>query len=131
MVLTTPLTSPPGDVNNSTHIIQPSDSLMCAVCVGCRLGFLLFVVVVFLSCSKLRITRMTVWKMKCKKKRHFEVTVCSLFCVQDLLQEVKHLKKKVEELEGEKGQYERKLRGTKVFDERTHTARDPTAVCVR
>lgn len=59
------------------------------------------------------------------------MTVRSLFCVQDLLQEVKHLKKKVEELEGEKGQYERKLRGTKVFDERTHTAHDPTAVCVR
>ncbi|XP_075898661.1 liprin-beta-2b isoform X4 [Nelusetta ayraudi] len=33
--------------------------------------------------------------------------------VHDLLQEVKQLKKKVEELEGEKGQYERKLRGTK------------------
>ncbi|XP_068168093.1 liprin-beta-2b isoform X5 [Antennarius striatus] len=32
---------------------------------------------------------------------------------EDLLQEVKQLKKKVEELEGEKGQYERKLRGTK------------------
>ncbi|CAJ1057580.1 liprin-beta-2b isoform X8 [Xyrichtys novacula] len=31
----------------------------------------------------------------------------------DLLQEVKQLKSKVEELEGEKGQYERKLRGTK------------------
>ncbi|KAM3609124.1 uncharacterized protein V6R79_009969 [Siganus canaliculatus] len=33
--------------------------------------------------------------------------------VHDLLQEVKWLKGKVEELEGEKGQYERKLRGTK------------------
>ncbi|XP_035520462.1 liprin-beta-2b isoform X1 [Morone saxatilis] len=33
--------------------------------------------------------------------------------VHDLLQEVKHLKSRVEELEGEKGQYERKLRGTK------------------
>uniref|UniRef100_A0A674NTQ3 PPFIA binding protein 2 n=1 Tax=Takifugu rubripes TaxID=31033 RepID=A0A674NTQ3_TAKRU len=33
---------------------------------------------------------------------------------EDLLQEVKQLKQKVEELEGEKGQYERKLRGTKV-----------------
>ncbi|XP_074534670.1 liprin-beta-2b [Halichoeres trimaculatus] len=33
--------------------------------------------------------------------------------VHDLLQEVKLLKSKVEELEGEKGQYERKLRGTK------------------
>ncbi|XP_044050797.1 liprin-beta-2b isoform X2 [Siniperca chuatsi] len=33
--------------------------------------------------------------------------------VHDLLQEVKQLKSKVEELEGEKGQYERKLRGTK------------------
>uniref|UniRef100_A0A8C4NV71 SAM domain-containing protein n=1 Tax=Dicentrarchus labrax TaxID=13489 RepID=A0A8C4NV71_DICLA len=32
---------------------------------------------------------------------------------QDLLQEVKHLKSRVDELEGEKGQYERKLRGTK------------------
>ncbi|XP_068595077.1 liprin-beta-2b [Brachionichthys hirsutus] len=32
----------------------------------------------------------------------------------DLLQEVKQLKKKVEALEGEKGQYERKLRGTKL-----------------
>uniref|UniRef100_A0A674NYP8 PPFIA binding protein 2 n=1 Tax=Takifugu rubripes TaxID=31033 RepID=A0A674NYP8_TAKRU len=32
---------------------------------------------------------------------------------EDLLQEVKQLKQKVEELEGEKGQYERKLRGTK------------------
>ncbi|XP_034542300.1 liprin-beta-2b isoform X2 [Notolabrus celidotus] len=31
----------------------------------------------------------------------------------DLLQEVKQLKSKVDELEGEKGQYERKLRGTK------------------
>uniref|UniRef100_UPI003AB07076 liprin-beta-2b n=1 Tax=Centroberyx gerrardi TaxID=166262 RepID=UPI003AB07076 len=31
----------------------------------------------------------------------------------DLLQEVKHLKSKVEELEGEKSQYERKLRATK------------------
>lgn len=34
--------------------------------------------------------------------------------LQDLLQEIKQLKQKVEELEGEKGQYERKLRGTKV-----------------
>nr|XP_046250975.1 liprin-beta-2b isoform X3 [Scatophagus argus] len=33
--------------------------------------------------------------------------------VHDLLQEIKQLKRKVEELEGEKGQYERKLRGTK------------------
>ncbi|XP_042351651.1 liprin-beta-2b isoform X1 [Plectropomus leopardus] len=33
--------------------------------------------------------------------------------VHDLLQEVKQLKSKVEELEGEKGQYERKLRATK------------------
>lgn len=33
--------------------------------------------------------------------------------VHDLLQEVKQLKSKVEELEGEKCQYERKLRGTK------------------
>uniref|UniRef100_A0A8D0AVQ5 PPFIA binding protein 2 n=1 Tax=Sander lucioperca TaxID=283035 RepID=A0A8D0AVQ5_SANLU len=32
---------------------------------------------------------------------------------EDLLQEMKHLKSKVEELEGEKGQYERKLRATK------------------
>ncbi|XP_034542301.1 liprin-beta-2b isoform X3 [Notolabrus celidotus] len=32
---------------------------------------------------------------------------------EDLLQEVKQLKSKVDELEGEKGQYERKLRGTK------------------
>uniref|UniRef100_A0A671VW87 PPFIA binding protein 2 n=1 Tax=Sparus aurata TaxID=8175 RepID=A0A671VW87_SPAAU len=31
----------------------------------------------------------------------------------ELLQEVKHLRSRVEELEGEKGQYERKLRGTK------------------
>lgn len=41
-----------------------------------------------------------------------------MFCVfrhaQELLQEVKHLRSRVEELEGEKGQYERKLRGTKV-----------------
>lgn len=33
--------------------------------------------------------------------------------VHDLLQEVRQLKSRVEELEGEKGQYERKLRGTK------------------
>uniref|UniRef100_A0A672ZWQ8 PPFIA binding protein 2 n=1 Tax=Sphaeramia orbicularis TaxID=375764 RepID=A0A672ZWQ8_9TELE len=33
---------------------------------------------------------------------------------EDLQQEVKHLKSKVEELEGEKSQYERKLRATKV-----------------
>uniref|UniRef100_A0A671VW29 PPFIA binding protein 2 n=1 Tax=Sparus aurata TaxID=8175 RepID=A0A671VW29_SPAAU len=33
--------------------------------------------------------------------------------VHELLQEVKHLRSRVEELEGEKGQYERKLRGTK------------------
>ncbi|KAM7002929.1 liprin-beta-2b isoform 9-T9 [Tautogolabrus adspersus] len=33
--------------------------------------------------------------------------------VHDLIREVKQLKSKVEELEGEKGQYERKLRGTK------------------
>lgn len=36
-------------------------------------------------------------------------------CLQDLLQEVKQLNRKVEELEGEKVQYERKLRGTKVL----------------
>lgn len=67
-------------------------------------------------------------------RRHFEVTGCavvSLLCVQDLLQEVKQLKKKVEELEGEKGQYERKLRGTKVFDETACSTRHPTTVCVR
>lgn len=52
-----------------------------------------------------------------------------LFCVQDLLQEVKQLKKKVEELEGEKGQYERKLRGTKVFDETTHSTRPYHSLC--
>uniref|UniRef100_A0A3Q3XMS6 SAM domain-containing protein n=1 Tax=Mola mola TaxID=94237 RepID=A0A3Q3XMS6_MOLML len=34
---------------------------------------------------------------------------------EDLLQEVQQLKRRVEELEGEKGQYERKLRGTKVL----------------
>ncbi|XP_029290311.1 liprin-beta-2b isoform X2 [Cottoperca gobio] len=34
--------------------------------------------------------------------------------VHDLLQEVKQLKSKVEDLEGEKGQYERKLRATKL-----------------
>ncbi|XP_030281446.1 liprin-beta-2b isoform X2 [Sparus aurata] len=34
--------------------------------------------------------------------------------VHELLQEVKHLRSRVEELEGEKGQYERKLRGTKL-----------------
>lgn len=45
--------------------------------------------------------------------------------MQDLLQEVKQLKKKVEELEGEKGQYERKLRGTKVCDERAHKQATP------
>lgn len=36
------------------------------------------------------------------------------FSRQDLLQEVKQLKSKVEELEGERSQYERKLRATKV-----------------
>lgn len=35
--------------------------------------------------------------------------------LQDLLQEVKQLKSKVDELEGEKSQYERKLRATKVL----------------
>uniref|UniRef100_A0A665TK92 PPFIA binding protein 2 n=1 Tax=Echeneis naucrates TaxID=173247 RepID=A0A665TK92_ECHNA len=35
---------------------------------------------------------------------------------EDLLQEVKQLKSKVDELEGEKSQYERKLRATKVED---------------
>uniref|UniRef100_A0A8D0ASZ2 PPFIA binding protein 2 n=1 Tax=Sander lucioperca TaxID=283035 RepID=A0A8D0ASZ2_SANLU len=39
----------------------------------------------------------------------------------DLLQEMKHLKSKVEELEGEKGQYERKLRATKVLVKPTHS----------
>ena len=39
---------------------------------------------------------------------------CVLFFLQDLLQEVKQLKRKVEDLQGEKGQYERKLRATKV-----------------
>uniref|UniRef100_A0A665TS22 PPFIA binding protein 2 n=1 Tax=Echeneis naucrates TaxID=173247 RepID=A0A665TS22_ECHNA len=41
---------------------------------------------------------------------------CVLVCPQDLLQEVKQLKSKVDELEGEKSQYERKLRATKVED---------------
>lgn len=41
--------------------------------------------------------------------------MCFAFFWQDLLQEVKQLKQKVEELEGERGQYERKLRGTKVL----------------
>lgn len=50
-------------------------------------------------------------------------------CVQDLLQEVKQLKKKVDELEGEKGQYERKLRGTKVFDEAAHSTRPFHSLC--
>uniref|UniRef100_A0A8C2WZY4 PPFIA binding protein 2 n=1 Tax=Cyclopterus lumpus TaxID=8103 RepID=A0A8C2WZY4_CYCLU len=38
---------------------------------------------------------------------------------EDLLQEVKQLKSRVEELEGEKGHYERKLRATKVLDKPT------------
>lgn len=73
---------------------------------------------------------MTVCSFEKVRRRDFEVSVgcvVSSFCVQDLLQEVKQLKRKVEELEGEKGQYERKLRGTKVFD---GTVLDPTAVCV-
>lgn len=41
--------------------------------------------------------------------------------LQDLLQEMKKLKSRVEELEGEKGQYERKLRGTKVLVKTTCT----------
>lgn len=39
---------------------------------------------------------------------------CVLVCLQDLIEEVKQLKSKVGELEGEKSQYERKLRATKV-----------------
>uniref|UniRef100_A0A3Q1HXX1 SAM domain-containing protein n=1 Tax=Anabas testudineus TaxID=64144 RepID=A0A3Q1HXX1_ANATE len=39
---------------------------------------------------------------------------------EDLLQEVKQLKNKVDELEGEKSQYERKLRATKVLIKLTH-----------
>lgn len=50
--------------------------------------------------------------------------------MQDLLQEVKQLKKKVEELEGEKGQYERKLRGTKVFDDAARGARPYHSLCM-
>lgn len=41
--------------------------------------------------------------------------------LQDLQQEVKQLKSKVDELEGEKSQYERKLRATKVLA-KAHTA---------
>lgn len=43
-----------------------------------------------------------------------DVLFCFVFYMQDLLQEIKQLKRKVEELEGQKGLYERKLRGTKV-----------------
>lgn len=44
-----------------------------------------------------------------------------LVFLQELLQEVKQLKSKVEELEGEKSQYERKLRATTVHNPRfTH-----------
>lgn len=42
-----------------------------------------------------------------------KIVMC-LVCLQDLLQEVKQLTSKVQELEGEKSQYERKLRATKV-----------------
>uniref|UniRef100_A0A4W6EIW1 PPFIA binding protein 2 n=1 Tax=Lates calcarifer TaxID=8187 RepID=A0A4W6EIW1_LATCA len=45
---------------------------------------------------------------------------CVLLFLQDLLQEVKQLKSKVEELEGEKSQYERKLRATKVLVKPTY-----------
>lgn len=54
----------------------------------------------------------------CRSKLTDEVKECAIFSplfLQDLLQEVRQLKQKVEELEGEKGQYERKLRGTKVL----------------
>lgn len=49
-------------------------------------------------------------------------TFCALVCLQNLMQEVKQLKNKVEELEGQKNQYERKLRATKV-----HRTRGPLA----
>uniref|UniRef100_A0A672ZYY3 PPFIA binding protein 2 n=1 Tax=Sphaeramia orbicularis TaxID=375764 RepID=A0A672ZYY3_9TELE len=59
----------------------------------------------------------------------------------DLQQEVKHLKSKVEELEGEKSQYERKLRATKVqlithsslhiFDEYTNPWGSPLSDRIR
>lgn len=115
VILTTSLTSPPKDVYNSTDKIQPSDSLIRTVCVGCDIGSLLFVVVFVLQqIANQPHDRLQILK---KIRRHFKVTSLSLICVQDLLQEVKQLKKKVEELEGEKGQYERKLRGTKVCDE--------------
>lgn len=42
-----------------------------------------------------------------------KIVMC-LVCLQDLLQEVKQLTSKVQDLEGEKSQYERKLRATKV-----------------
>lgn len=48
-----------------------------------------------------------------KWEKHWVKNV--FFPLQHLLQEVKQLKQKVEELEGEKDQYERKLRGTKVL----------------
>ncbi|XP_035980581.1 liprin-beta-2-like [Fundulus heteroclitus] len=40
--------------------------------------------------------------------------ILCLLCLQDLLQEVKQLTSKVQELEGEKSRYERKLRATKL-----------------
>lgn len=50
----------------------------------------------------------TVQKCFCKR-------CCVLFSLQDVLHEVKQLKREVEGLQGEKGQYERKLRATKVL----------------
>lgn len=134
VILTTALSSPTQDVYNSTDIIRPSDSLTCTVCVDCDLGLFLFVCLFVCLAENCISPAWLFCSFEEVMRRHFEVTGCavvSLLCVQDLLQEVKQLKKKVEELEGEKGQYERKLRGTKVFDETARSTRHPTTVCVR
>lgn len=62
-------------------------------------------------------TWMTVWTEAGLCRDIYELTHAALwffYFLQDLLQEVRQLKNKVEELEGEKCQYERKLRATKV-----------------
>lgn len=132
MILTTALSSPTQDVCNSTDIIRPSDSLTCSLC---RLWFRSLSVCLFFCLAAN--CKSPAWLFAVLKKQWEDIlkwrvcTVVSLFCAQDLLQEVKQLKKKVEELEGEKGQYERKLRGTKVFDETARSTRHPTTVCIR
>lgn len=105
-LLTTALSSP-GDLYNCTEC-EPDVPISMLACVPSR-------VVAVYNFSETSEKFRTCARARAREAVQLTEGCCALVFLQDFQQEVKQLKSKVEELEGEKSQYERKLRATKVL----------------